>query len=205
MSCFCCWKVTFISLIFDSKRNKMETGKRIRELRIQKGMTQEDLAEKTEVSARTIQRIENEEVDPRSYTLQRIAKALDVDFSLLVKNESDERHEGHKSTDEIWSGLLHLSGILPLIFPTLIIWKYRKDKTKETTNHLRAVLTMQLCIWGICLAGLWIYWKTNQPLPFIIGLLIGALVAIMNAIFVTSGKPFINPFIANRKTAGDDV
>ena len=45
----------------------METGKLIRELRIKKGMTQEELADKTEVSSRTtIQRIENGEVDPRS-------------------------------------------------------------------------------------------------------------------------------------------
>jgi len=65
----------------DSKR-KMETGKLIKELRIKKGMTQEELADKTEVSARTIQRIENGDVDPRAYTLQMIAKALDVDFIL---------------------------------------------------------------------------------------------------------------------------
>ncbi len=54
----------------------MKTGKIIKELRIKKGMTQEELAEMTELSARTIQRIENGEVDPRSYTLQMIAKAL---------------------------------------------------------------------------------------------------------------------------------
>ena len=65
----------------DSKR-KMETGKLIKELRIKKGMTQEELADKTEVSTRTIQRIENGDVDPRAYTLQMIAKALDVDFIL---------------------------------------------------------------------------------------------------------------------------
>ncbi|WP_083464754.1 helix-turn-helix transcriptional regulator [Marinifilum fragile] len=44
---------------------KMETGKLIKELRVKKGLTQEDLAERTELSARTIQRIENGEVDPR--------------------------------------------------------------------------------------------------------------------------------------------
>jgi len=71
----------------------METGKIVKELRIKRGMTQEELADKTEVSARTIQRIENGEVDPRAYTLQMIAKALDVDYNLFVLNESDEEQE----------------------------------------------------------------------------------------------------------------
>ncbi|MCB0801400.1 MAG: helix-turn-helix transcriptional regulator, partial [Bacteroidales bacterium] len=72
---------------------KMETGKLIKELRLKKGMTQEELADKTEVSARTIQRIENGEVDPRAYTLQMIARALEVDYSLFMENEPDEEQE----------------------------------------------------------------------------------------------------------------
>src|SRR4030042_1302344 len=121
----------------------METGKLIKELRIKKGMTQEELADKTEVSARTIQRIENGEVDPRAYTLQMIAKALDVDFSMFLENDSDEDNEIQKVNDNNWLGLLHLSGLFPLIFPTIIImngkpykhisiFKFRgkNDKTK---------------------------------------------------------------------------
>lgn len=66
-----------------NSKKKMETGKPIKELRIKKGMTQEELADKTEVSARTIQRIENGDVDPRAYALQMIAKTLEVDFVCL--------------------------------------------------------------------------------------------------------------------------
>eukprot|EP01029_Cantina_marsupialis_P005144 TRINITY_DN155054_c0_g1_i1.p2 TRINITY_DN155054_c0_g1~~TRINITY_DN155054_c0_g1_i1.p2 ORF type:complete len:100 (+),score=10.13 TRINITY_DN155054_c0_g1_i1:477-776(+) len=99
----------------------METGKQIKELRIKKGMTQEELADKTEVSSRTIQRIENGEVDPRAYTLQMIAKALDVDFSLFIENESAESIEIQKSKNNNWFGLLHLSGLLPLFFPSLLV------------------------------------------------------------------------------------
>jgi len=172
----------------------METGKFIKELRIKKGMTQDELANETEVSTRTIQRIENGEVDPRAYTLQMIAKALDVDFSMFVENETAESKEIQKVNDQNWFGLLHLSGLLPLIFPTVIIWNLKKDKTKDISNHYRAVITMQLCILGITLVGLWIYWKANQPTPFIGGLLAGGLVAIMNAIKVMNGRPYINPF-----------
>jgi transcriptional regulator with XRE-family HTH domain len=63
-----------------NKKKKMETGRLIKELRVKKGMTQEELAAKTEVSARTIQRIENGEVDPRAYTLQMIARALEARY-----------------------------------------------------------------------------------------------------------------------------
>jgi len=129
MSWLCGWKVTLIRLKFVFKtNNKMETGKLIKELRIKKGLTQEDLADKTEISARTIQRIENGEIGTRAYTLQMIAKALDVDFSMFVANESDESQENKKINDNYWFGLLHLSGILPLIFPTILIWNLKKIK-----------------------------------------------------------------------------
>jgi len=171
----------------------METGRLIKELRIKKGLTQEELADRTELSARTIQRIENGEVDPRAYTLQMIAKALDVDFSLFV-GETNDNKEIQKVDVNNWLGLLHLTGLLPLFFPSLILWNQRKNKTKEMTNHFNAVLSMQLCILGISLGGLWIYWSVNQLTPFIGGLLAGGLVAIFNAISVINGKPFINPF-----------
>lgn len=176
----------------------METGKLIRELRIQKGMTQEDLADKTEVTARTIQRIESGEVDPRAYTLQMIAKALDVDFSLFV--ETEKKCELQKPDLNKWSALMHISGILPLIFPTLILWNYHKHKMEDSSDHFRAALTLQLCVWAISLIGLWIYWKANQPIPLIGGLLVGGLVSVINAIFVFNGRPFINPFIKSGET-----
>jgi len=173
----------------------METGKLIKELRIKKGMTQEELAVKTEVSARTIQRIENGEVDPRAYTLQMIAKALNVEFSLFVENELEEKQESQKFDNNNWSALIHLSGLIPLIVPTVVLWKRKKDKSKDLIHHFHAAISMQLCIWVISLAGLWIYWKTNIPIPLIGGLLFGGLISIMNSIFVMAGKSFLNPFI----------
>ena len=162
-------------------------------------MTQEELADKTEVSARTIQRIENGEVYPRAYTLQMIAKALEVDFSLFLENESEQKQESQKLDSNNWSALIHLSGIIPLIFPTLVLWKIKKDKTKDLINHSRAAISMQLCSWVISFAGLWIYWKTNILIPLIGGLLIGGLISIMNTIFVMTGKPYINPFIKSEE------
>ena len=168
----------------------METGKLIRELRIKKGMTQEELADKTEVSARTIQRIENGEVDPRAYTLQMIARALEVDYNLFVGNEPDEEEEIKQVNYNNWLGLLHFSGIIPLIFPTVIIWNYKKDIIKGMSVHYRDVISFQLKVWVAILAASWIYWKTGQPIPLIMIFLVNCLFSIYNTIRVVSGESY---------------
>ena len=170
----------------------METGKLIRELRIKKGMTQEELADKTEVSSRTIQRIENGEVDPRAYTLQMIAKALEVDYNLFVGNEPDEEQEIQQVNSNNWLGLLHFSGIIPLIFPTVIIWNYKKDKIKGMSEHYRYVISSQLKVWVAILATSWIYWKTGQPIPLILVFLANCIFSIFNTIKVVSGDSYKN-------------
>jgi transcriptional regulator with XRE-family HTH domain len=168
----------------------MGTGKLIKELRIKKGMTQEELADKTEVSARTIQRIENGEVDPRVYTLQMIAKALEVDYNIFVENEPDEEQEIQHADSRNWLGLLHFSGIIPLIFPTVIVWYYKKGKIKGISEHYREVISFQLKVWIAILAGSWIYWKADQPIPLILVLLGNCIFSIFNTIKVVSGESF---------------
>ena len=167
----------------------METGKLIKELRLKKGMTQEELAELTELSARTIQRIENGEVDPRAYTLQMIAKALGVDFSIFTANESDEDKILENNDIRNWLVLIHLSGILPLFIPTIILWNRKKADVKELSGHFRAVIASQSTIILGCIAGLWIFYNTKEPRIIIIFLLLGAFLSIWNALKVLNGKP----------------
>lgn len=57
-----------------------ELGKKILELRLSKGYTQNELAEKCNLSIRTIQRIELGDVIPRSFTIKTIFSNLDHDF-----------------------------------------------------------------------------------------------------------------------------
>lgn len=62
-------------------------GNKISELRLAKGLTQSELAEKCHLSLRTIQRIELAEVTPRSYSVKLIFKNLDYDaYNLTDKN-----------------------------------------------------------------------------------------------------------------------
>lgn len=59
-------------------------GNIIKEARIRKGMTQEELADISRINLRTIQRIENEENEPRPKTLNLISGVLDLEYDALV-------------------------------------------------------------------------------------------------------------------------
>jgi len=60
-------------------------GKRLAEVRKNKGITQEALAEKLDISAVSITYLETGRRWPRILTLHRIADALDVKFEELFK------------------------------------------------------------------------------------------------------------------------
>lgn len=65
-----------------------ELGRKIVELRKQKGLTQEELVEQCNINVRTIQRIEAGEVTPRSFTLKTILNALGEDLENLKNSDS---------------------------------------------------------------------------------------------------------------------
>ncbi|MFS4455647.1 helix-turn-helix domain-containing protein [Maribacter sp. 2304DJ31-5] len=65
-------------------------GKRISESRKAKGLTQEELAELSQVNLRTIQRLENNENKARGKTLDLICKALQINTEELLNINSDE-------------------------------------------------------------------------------------------------------------------
>jgi transcriptional regulator with XRE-family HTH domain len=65
-------------------------GKKIADLRKAKGLTQEELVEKCNISVRTLQRIESGEGSPRSYTLRIIFDALDYDQVGLNETSSNK-------------------------------------------------------------------------------------------------------------------
>ena len=58
----------------------MKLGTKIKELRKKEGLTQLDLSEKSGLSLRTIQRIENDENKPSVYSLRMIGKSVSEVF-----------------------------------------------------------------------------------------------------------------------------
>ena len=62
----------------------MNIGIVIKEVRKQKGLTQLDLSEHANLSKRTIQRIENDEVEPTFYSLKSVGEILEVDLLGII-------------------------------------------------------------------------------------------------------------------------
>ena len=71
-------------------KKKMTMGEKISNLRKQKGMTQEFLAEQLKVSVGYISCLENEKINkPSVYTINKIAKLFGVKVDTLVNDNDD--------------------------------------------------------------------------------------------------------------------
>src|SRR5512137_395275 len=113
--------------------NQPDLGHKVSELRQQKGLTQEQLAERCEVSPRTIQRIESGEVDPRAYTLHCLGEALEFDFG-----------EETAGNENLWLAILHLSSIFSIPVVPLLLWSWKKNKSCKIDHQGRQVLNFQI-------------------------------------------------------------
>jgi transcriptional regulator with XRE-family HTH domain len=71
----------------------MELGERLKELRTGLNYSQKELSEKSGLTLRTIQRIENNEVKPSLYSLKVIGEALKTDLSEYVKKSDTKPYE----------------------------------------------------------------------------------------------------------------
>jgi len=113
--------------------NQPELGKRIFELRKQKNLTQEALAEHCQLTVRSIQRIESGEVKPRLSSLKVLSEVLESDLGL--KEEQDIK---------IWLVFLHLSNIIPVIIFPLVIWNLKKKDSPAIERQAKDVINFQL-------------------------------------------------------------
>ena len=123
--------------------NQPDLGITIAELREQKGLTQEKLAEYCEVSKRTIQRIESGEVEPRAFTRNNLSNILEFDF--VDENSHNE---------SLWVTILHLSCALSNVFVPLLIWSWKKKHSYKISQHGRQVLNFQVTVTLMLFAAL---------------------------------------------------
>jgi transcriptional regulator with XRE-family HTH domain len=121
------------------KNNKIMIATLVKDGRIAKGYTQKELAELTNISIRSIQRIENASLLPRSYTLKTIAEALDLSFSAFVEN--------HETMDDTVSGK-------PSIF---------LPQKNTITNQQRIIVSIAIPLLGIFLAIAFISQSNKFP------------------------------------------
>ena len=100
-----------------------QLAQNVKALRTRKGYSQEELAEKTGLSLRTIQRIENGETEPRGDSLQKLSAALDV----LPEDIADwalQENNGFLASLNLSALSFLLSPLLGILVP-LIIWMCR--------------------------------------------------------------------------------
>ncbi len=154
-------KLLTLFMMYKLLKNKTmnETAKRIKEIRGRKGYSQEELAERSGLSLRTIQRIENGETEPRGDSLTRLAAAFDVTVDDLADwgMVEDDRYIASMNLSALSCMLNPLFGIM---FP-LILWLTRKDKVKGLNDAARELLNFQITLTIFMFAGLIVFWFTG--------------------------------------------
>lgn len=119
-----------------------------KDLRNRCGFSQEELAEKSGLSLRTIQRIENGDTNPRGDSLRRLAAALET--------SPDELTDRTVAKDSSFLNLMLLSSLSFLIFPILgiivplVIWLIKKDRTAEHNNAAKTIIGFEI-LWNAAL------------------------------------------------------
>ncbi len=122
--------------------DKNQLAKKIKELRNQKGMSQEFLAEESGLSLRTIQRIENGESNPTGESLKRLSNALNVGPDELIDWAIKE--------DNKYLTYLNLSALTFLFFPLLgilipfILWTSKKGKIKNINQLGKDLINFEI-------------------------------------------------------------
>ena len=71
----------------------MEFGTRLKEIRTCLNISQKELSEKTRLTLRTIQRIENNEVKPSLHSIKVISEALEIESSELIEKSDIKPYE----------------------------------------------------------------------------------------------------------------
>ena len=71
----------------------MEFGSRLKEIRTCLNISQKELSEKTRLTLRTIQRIENNEVKPSLHSIKVISEALEIESSELIEKSETKPYE----------------------------------------------------------------------------------------------------------------
>ncbi|MEZ2338961.1 DUF4870 domain-containing protein [Mucilaginibacter sp. RCC_168] len=124
--------------------NNSELGQKIKALRTSKGLSQEELAQQAGISLRTVQRIENDEAEPRGDTLIRLAAVLNIKPEELAEVEKPE--PGNKNH----IALLNLSALAFIAFPLLgvlvplMLWSFNKGKMKNIDEAGKKLLNFQI-------------------------------------------------------------
>jgi transcriptional regulator with XRE-family HTH domain len=124
-------------------------GKKIKELRNRKGLSQEELAEQAQLSLRTVQRIENGETEARGDTLKRLAAALNITPEDLTELPF-EPTEILNNDSRNFLLQFNLSALSFIIFPLLgialplALWLSNRKRLKDIDKPCKRLINFQI-------------------------------------------------------------
>lgn len=120
----------------------MTLSERIKTLRAQHGFSQEELARQTQLSLRTIQRIEQNETEARGDTLKRLAEVFELKpVDLINRTEKEETISIH---------LLNLSALSFIVYPLLgfivplFLWYIKRKDDKKLDEVGKKLINFQM-------------------------------------------------------------
>lgn len=171
---------------------KERLAERLRQRRIQKGYSQEHLADRAQISVRTLQRIEGGQTEPRGHTLIALADALDLPIEDLMdftkKENTNTLHAINLSALAYW--------VFPLgnILVPLIVWIINKDQVKGANQFGKRQLLIQVA-WTVLIFlsiillffGPFIFGTTNlgtRGVPLLIPYIAIGLVYVLNTMYI---------------------
>lgn len=139
-------------------------AKLIRDARRLKGLSQQELADLAQLNLRSVQRIENAEVQPRSSNLKRLATGLELDAALLIGEKSSAT--GHEPVADEGSKRLNKPRklILTIMLGVLTVWltaAYLSLSLRfpETSFELFLLLAGVSCGYAMVL---WFIWRNAK-------------------------------------------
>lgn len=193
--------------------NNQSLAERLRYHRKIKGFSQEKLSLETNITVRTIQRIENAEVSPHLNTIKLLATSLGIEINDLLPL-TDPKEEAVKKK---WLLLLHAAPLIGIFVPLcnvllpLFIWIhkrednpiYDKEGTKVINFQITALILAVLSIVGLLTIEKWGFVLFIATVPICV------VIVIFNIIYIVkknkSYYPFSIPFLRYKPSSSLSV
>jgi len=127
----------------------------VKEGRIAKGFTQKELSELTNISTRSIQRIENGELTPRLYTIKTLSATLGFRLDEL---ESELTHQEPSNLNSAQKIILSIGASL---FIGFLAWAFTAQSNLFPETHFETFLFIAGVIFVITLV-IFLIWKRRS-------------------------------------------
>ncbi len=189
--------------------DKQALAEKLKYHRKNNGFSQEELAHQTNVTVRTIQRIENAEVSPHLNTVKLLAVALDIEVQELLPLENPKEETIKKK----WLLLLHATPLLGIFIPLgnvlipLFIWIHKREDNPIYNEHGIKVINFQITTFFIAVLSFislvtiekWGFFIFISAVPICIAIMLFNIVYVLQK--EKSYYPLAIPFLKLKSTS----